>query len=384
MSSETPNEGGHKKPPIPTPAKKIPALNIEKRGDRLYEVIFLHKWFAISSILLFGFTVAMVMADYLREWKTYQRDFNRLQIQRTQRDMQQVSSSLDRAKFQQLQQQLQQTRGQQQQNEAQIDKIQKQLGDLNAKYYAADENYRFSKAVYDSDKYSYEEAVANKASNAPRLAEKLKEKEKLMNDYKAQSEKLTLDTRAANADLDKYVGKRNEIQKDMETMLTDYTRLQTRLNTLNPGVIVTSFRNAPVFDFMNPSERINQIIVNNLFNDQPFKAIPRVDRCTKRRIRMRLSRSRHIPIWICTSLHHHLIRWNPSAARRVTQVWIAQQASRIRDICRTAKNNEKNGRRNTTGTSRNSSIRQCCRRTTSRPAAISAITPVLKFLRRLL
>ena len=57
MSSETPNEGGHKKPPIPAPAKKIPALNIEKRGDRLYEVIFLHKWFAISSILLFLFTV---------------------------------------------------------------------------------------------------------------------------------------------------------------------------------------------------------------------------------------------------------------------------------------------------------------------------------------
>src|SRR5260370_7516719 len=179
MSSETPNEGGHKKPPIPTPAKKIPALNIEKRGDRLYEVIFLHKWFAIRSILLVGFSVAMVMADYLREWKTYQRDFNRLQIQRTQRDMQQVSSSLDRAKFQQLQQQLQQTRGQQQQNEAQIDKIQKQLGDLNAKYYAADENYRFSKAVYDSDKYSYKEPVANKPSNTPSLPQKFKKKNNL-------------------------------------------------------------------------------------------------------------------------------------------------------------------------------------------------------------
>src|SRR5437667_2214173 len=280
MSSETPNDGGHKKPPIPTPAKKIPALNIEKRGDRLYEVIYLHKWFAISSLLLFIITVAMVMVDYSREWKKYQRDFVRLQIQRTQRDIQQASSSLDRTKFQQLQQQLQQTRGQQQQNEAQIEKIQKQLSDLDARYYAADENYRFSKAVYDSDKYEYEEAAAYKQSNAQRLSEKLRETEKRMNDYKAQGEKLTLDIRQANADLDKYVGTRNEIQKDLETMLADYTRLQTRLNTLNPGVIVTSFRNAPVFDFMNPSERINQIILNNLYNDQPFKAIPRVDRCT--------------------------------------------------------------------------------------------------------
>src|SRR6058998_3739010 len=182
------------------------ALNIEKRGDRLYEVIYLHKWFAISSLLLFVFTVAMVMVDYSREWKRYQREFVRLQIQRTERDRQQVLSSLDRAKFQQLQQQLQQARAQQQQNEAQIDKIQKQLGDLNAKYYAADENYRFAKAVYDSDKYEYEEAAAYKRSNAQRLFEKLKETEKQLNDYKAQSEKLTLDIRAANMELDKYVG----------------------------------------------------------------------------------------------------------------------------------------------------------------------------------
>src|SRR5437762_9582379 len=213
VSSETPNEGEHKKPPIPTPAKKIPAVNIEKLGDLLYEVIYLHKWFAISSILLFLFTVAMVLVDYSREWKKYQREFVRLQIQRTQRDRQQVLSSLDRTKFQQLQQQLQQARAQQQQNEAQIDKIQKQLGDLNAKYYAADENYRFSKAVYDSDKYEYEEAVATKRSNAPKLAEKLKETEKRMNDYNAQSEKLRLDIRASNTELHKYVGKRNEIQK---------------------------------------------------------------------------------------------------------------------------------------------------------------------------
>ena len=42
MSSETPNSGGSTKPPIPTPAKKVPAWNIEKRNDRLYEINSLH------------------------------------------------------------------------------------------------------------------------------------------------------------------------------------------------------------------------------------------------------------------------------------------------------------------------------------------------------
>src|SRR5262245_36338167 len=280
MSSETPNEGGHKKPPIPTPAKKIPALNIERRGDRLYEVNSLHKWFAISSLLLFLFTIGMVMADYLREWKKYQRDFVRLQIQKTQKDMQQAASTLDRNKLQQVDQQLQQSRAQQQQNEAQIEKIQAQVKDLDAKSYGLDQNYRFANARYDAEKYAYEEALAHKASNAQKLGENLKKTEKEMNDYRAQLDKVTLDQRAANAELDKYIGKRNEFQKERAALLADYGRLQTRMSTLNPGAIVVSFRNAPIFDFMNKSEKINQIILSNLYNDQPFKAIPRVDRCT--------------------------------------------------------------------------------------------------------
>src|SRR5215470_13720940 len=186
MSSETPNAGGHRKPPIPAPAKKIPALNIEKRSDRLYEVIHLHKWFAISSLLLFLFTVAMVLADYSREWKKYQRDFVRLQVQKTRSDMQTAAGSLDRAKIQQIDQQRQQAEAQQRQNEVQIEKNQKTINDLNAKLYAVDENYRFAKAVYDAEKYEYEEAAAHKASNAQKLEAKLRETEKQMNDYKAE------------------------------------------------------------------------------------------------------------------------------------------------------------------------------------------------------
>src|SRR6185369_7638048 len=100
MSSETPNSG-HSKPPIPTPAKKVPAWNIEKRGDRLYEVNSLHKWFAISSLLFFIFTVVVIMADYSREWKRYQRDYTKLSVSRAQQDIAKASGSLDRNKLKQ-------------------------------------------------------------------------------------------------------------------------------------------------------------------------------------------------------------------------------------------------------------------------------------------
>jgi len=284
VSSEQPN-GGHKKPPIPTPAKKIPALNIDQRGDRLYEINFLHKWFAISSLLLFLITVAMIYADYSRGWKRYQRDFNRMQIARTRNDIQQANTALDRNRYTQLNQQLEQARAEMKQNEKQVDEIQSRKDDLKAKHYAVEQNYRVQKAVYDEEKYAYEEALAAEKAGKPHgnvqsLRTRLSETEKKMNDYKAQTEKLTLDIQAVDVELAKYVWKRDEAQKGIDTLLTEYNNLQTRLANLNPGLVVTSFRNAPVFDFMNASERINQIMLPTLLNDQPFKAVPKVDRCT--------------------------------------------------------------------------------------------------------
>ncbi|MBI2149660.1 MAG: c-type cytochrome [Acidobacteria bacterium] len=240
----------------------------------------LHQWFAISSLLLFLFTVAMILADYSREWRKYQRDFNRVQIERTQSDMRQANEALDRDRLTQIDQQLQQARAEQQKNEAQIETLQEQLATLGARKFAVNQDYQFSKSKYDAQKYEYEEAAANKRSNAQGLNDALKVREKEMNGYLAELEKATLEEKAANDELNKYIGKRSAAQQEMDTMLTDYTRLQTRLNNLNPGFIVTSFRNAPVFDFMAPSEKVNQIIVSNLYYDHPFMLIKRVDRCT--------------------------------------------------------------------------------------------------------
>src|SRR5215831_20368269 len=173
LSSETPNEGGHKKPPIPTPAKKIPAMNIEKRGDRLYEVISLHKWFAISSLLLFLFTMWMVWADYARQWKAYQRTFTRMQLEKTQQDISNAANTFDRAKFNQLDQQLKQAQADMRQHEANVDAAQKKIDDIKAQHYRANQNAQFTKAKYAAEKYEYDEAVAHKAPNVATLRKSL-------------------------------------------------------------------------------------------------------------------------------------------------------------------------------------------------------------------
>ena len=279
MSSETPI-GGQKKPAIPPPAKKDPALNIGQRGDRLYKADNLHKWFAISSLLLFGFTVWMILADYTREWRQYQRAFTRMSIDQTLAERDNAANAIDRARFDELQGQLGQAQAALAENEADIDRIQDVIEDLNAEFYAADQDFRFARASYDVEKYDYDEARASEASNAEALGQRAEATLAQINEYGLRVEQLTLDIRAAEEELNAIIGNRDGIQGELDTALAEYNRIDAVLNTLDPGFVVTSFRNAPVLDMLNPSEKVNQIILPTLFNEHPFMQIPRVDRCT--------------------------------------------------------------------------------------------------------
>jgi cbb3-type cytochrome oxidase cytochrome c subunit len=279
LSSETPN-GGAKKPAIPPPAKKDPALNIGLRGDRLYAIDNLHKWFAIASLLLFAFTVWMILYDYNREWKQYQRAFNRLSIQQTQQAMDQELGTIDRAQLEQLQSQLSQAQSNLAQNESEIDRIQGVLDDLNAEFYGADQDFRFARARYDVERYEVEEALANDPDRAEALTLRADATLAEIAEFEQRVEELTLAIRDAQVELNTYVGQRDNLQEGIDALISEYTRLQGTMNNLNPGLIVTSFRNAPVLDFLNPSEQVNQILLPNLHNEHPFMQLPRVDRCT--------------------------------------------------------------------------------------------------------
>ena len=280
MSTEQPQEGAPKKPPIPTPAKKVPAYNIEKRGDRLYPVQTLHKWFAISSLLLFVFTVGMVLQDYSREWKSYQREFNRLSVQNTVDDALAAYRSMDPAKVEQIEKDLASAEETEKQNNAQINELNEQIGALNARWIRVDQDYRFTKAEYDAERYEYEEAVAHKASNEAKLKSTVDATSQTLDQYFLEREQINTELQQAKDELSKIQSKSTADRAQLESMRSEFERLKRQYFALNPGRLVTAIINAPMMDFMRPSLQIKQILLPNLFYDQPFKQISRADRCT--------------------------------------------------------------------------------------------------------
>ena len=151
MSTEQPKEGGHKNPPIPTPAKRVPAYNIDRRGDRLYQAQTLHKWFAISSLLLFVITIGMVMQDYSREWKRYQRDFTKLAYDNAVGDYYEALGSIDAAKYNQLANDYNAAKAAEKQNAGAISQAEEEVAALNAQFIRVDQLYKSTKAQYKAD-----------------------------------------------------------------------------------------------------------------------------------------------------------------------------------------------------------------------------------------
>jgi cbb3-type cytochrome oxidase cytochrome c subunit/predicted nucleic acid-binding Zn-ribbon protein len=280
VSTEQPQEGGHKKPPIPTPAKKVPAYNIEKRGDRLYPVESLHKWFAISSLLLFILTVGMVMQDYSRQWKRYQREFNEISVRNTRNEAIDARNSVDVARYQQLGREMREAEAALAQSGGRVTELEGQIASLTARWTRVDQDYRFTKAEFDADRYAFEEALARKAADVDSLKAKSDATEKLMDQYFLDREVVNTELQAAKDELAAMQTRITENRRQRETMRADYERLVRQFNTLNPGALVTSVINAPLMDFMRPSLQVKQILLPNLFYDQPFKQISRADRCT--------------------------------------------------------------------------------------------------------
>ncbi len=69
-----------------------------------------------------------------------------------------------------------------------------------------------------------------------------------------------------------------ELEKERARLATKLDRLIRKEESIGPS-IGNIVRNLPMLDFMNPSIKIQQTVVNNQFEDLNFTTIPRVDRC---------------------------------------------------------------------------------------------------------
>lgn len=234
--------------------------------------------FALSSIGLLLTVSLMVFADYAREWKTYQKEFNKLEVRQTEAQIQEALGKVDAAKRAEVEARLAQGRQETAARREEIRQAKKELGKLEGEWYAADQDFRFTKARIDVAKYEYEDAQQKKAGAEKKKAA-LDELEKKWAELRLKLEDVLARRGAVEAKIAALEKTQSEADKAEAELYAERNRLQDKLAKIQGG-LVTEIRNLPILDMANPSLKVNQIMPANLYDDVIFTPTPKVDRCT--------------------------------------------------------------------------------------------------------
>jgi mono/diheme cytochrome c family protein len=251
----------------------------KKSVGHAYNVDFLNVVFAATSLFLFLSVIWMVWDDYDRDWKSTQRRFAQLDYQVTQAQLEQATRGVDQNKLKQLQAQRDAAAKTMAASQQKVDELQDKLKDMDNRLFRANSNYQTAKATYDQDRYAFEVLRNNGASSAEAKGKKVAELQQRVNDLNLELEKVTAERGAVSAELGKYTGQVATIQKQIDDMRSEESRLGKRLDVIAPSVVKDYVLNAPLVDFLAPSLKIQQVILPNVVDDVNFIRVPKMDRC---------------------------------------------------------------------------------------------------------
>ncbi len=250
-----------------------------KQSPSLYSISKTFMWFAIVSLLLTGSLGAIVYLDYQREWKNYQKQFSALKYKKAQEEVKKVSSGVDSKELEILQKTLAETKKSFVTHKAEYSRLTKESAALDAKISRAKAAYQGLKQYEDSYKYYLEEYRLHKDPKTSDMEKKLSKTSPKVRSLKEafdilESEKIAKDAQAAQ-----FLLAQKNAQKSIDKLLEEKMLVEKRAMALKPSV-VKDILNAPMLDFVAPTLKVQQIVLEDLQDDYHFTKVQKVDRCT--------------------------------------------------------------------------------------------------------
>ncbi|MEO8432717.1 MAG: c-type cytochrome [Acidobacteriota bacterium] len=255
--------------------RKAPAEPI----DHHYNIPRLNRAFFAAGAVLAVVFIGMVIADYSRGWKTLQRSFMRLDQRKTREATKVAREKAYGEERDRLAADLKAARSEVARHRQSLAKLNARLHKLDPELYAADQDYKFSKASFDAERYRYEDALAHSPKTAVSVK---KDVDAITNRLDKASDRLAnLKRQEAdlNAQIQTLTSRRDELEASIEKQSADYKLSRQKLAALKQDTLF-ELRNSPILDMVNPSLRVQQVQLPEHYNDVNFMKIPRVDRCS--------------------------------------------------------------------------------------------------------
>jgi cbb3-type cytochrome oxidase cytochrome c subunit len=244
-------------------------------NETVYKSRDLSKWFAIGSILLFVAVVWGVLQDFDREWKRYQRQWQRLNVALGERKLSEALVALDRSKLEGLKKKIADFDTSKAQS---LEGLDAKIKGKQDKVFKITQTYQNLKAKLDADLFLVDVALAKRSPNAAKIKNDWMNLEREVLKLKDQVTLAEADRDNALQEKRGYLLEKTTTEKDLAALVSEKNRLE-KIIAKNEQSLGNLLRNAPLVDFVSPTLKINQIILPHLKDDYFFNKVPRVDRC---------------------------------------------------------------------------------------------------------
>ena len=244
-----------------------------------YSMGSLNAIFAWSSLVLLASTALIVGYDYVRGWKWFQREFMRIQQERIESDLKAAQKSANKEQLKALDDQIKQQNLVIARQRDQYLQAQKDLDVWEGKHYAADEDYRFAKAVLDAKRYDAETANLQKTRDRAQRMRDYLDHVRRVNDLQLRLQQVTRDRDAARERVNVWLKKIDDAESKKKELTASIDLMNKQLETVDITRGQNLLLNSPLLDFISPTLKIDQVVLPDLFVDVNYMHIPRVDRC---------------------------------------------------------------------------------------------------------
>ncbi|NOT77406.1 MAG: c-type cytochrome [Bacteriovoracaceae bacterium] len=251
-----------------------------KEPGMAYSMPKLHKIMAILSFIFLVTTLWVFLDDYMRPWKAYQVEALKIKRRHLDEQIKAAAKEIDSTKLAELNAKLKKVEEIVQSRKSDIESAEKDLKVIVTKFKDQTITNGILNGQVGAINFKYETSLSHKDPKA--VTDKAFNK---LQELKARFVKGKDSLKALQAEEKVIVTKITEYKKEVTRTEKEIKEITNKLNLLELAKKTTTIdpvfalRNLPFIDFLDPTIKIHQIVVNNVTDDRYFRHVPKVDRC---------------------------------------------------------------------------------------------------------
>ena len=250
-----------------------------KENPTLYSILKTTIWFAVASVLLLGCLVWMVMGNHVREWKDWQTKFVQLKTQKVKDELAKAEKAVNKKELDKLTQEHAAAEAQLKAHRATHQSLAKEIEAQNVKALKARTHFQDLKQYQDSYRYYMEEYRLHHDPRQKDYAAKLAALAPELDKAKRALEDAETTLATQEQALAALLQTEKNIQAKIDALFKERDKVKRKLDAVKP-TLAKAILNAPMLDFVAPSLQIQQIVVEDLYDDYHFTKVQKIDRCT--------------------------------------------------------------------------------------------------------